>query len=366
MAAAISSIPPLRSPTPIRDWAVVGTSTISRRDLALPGGTKERITEIREEQPKTLQDIIEIANCILRHRAPPPSPDYNKRKQEDGCQTIRSSFNTGVLSNRVRVAESKIELPHLGSTNEPYGAVFKHDTNSPRELRKYTKQDKRTGLGVPSVRRKSNEQIRPILRPRSHRRSSSAPTLSKTVQFDSDLENVRYFYQADRPFAVSEDTSPVTDCDETDIFPPPYDECLKRGALSYEWELVTPNFPRDTTARKAMPVRLERVYLSDDQTAILGSVIVVNLAFEKSVICRFTLDFWKTISETTAQYCDGADLDVMPGYDRFVFSITLVDTVDLEAQPLFFCIRYATNGQECWDNNSGTNFQVDFRKRHLC
>lgn len=37
----------------------------------------------------------------------------------------------------------------------------------------------------------------------------------------------------------------------------------------------------------------------------------------------------------------------------------------MEAKTLYFCIRYYVNGQEYWDNNNGTDFQVDFRKKML-
>jgi hypothetical protein len=30
---------------------------------------------------------------------------------------------------------------------------------------------------------------------------------------------------------------------------------------------------------------------------------------------------------------------------------------------MFFCVKYAVNGVEYWDNNNSANFQVDFRKK---
>lgn len=99
---------------------------------------------------------------------------------------------------------------------------------------------------------------------------------------------------------------------------------------------------------------------------MLGSVAVANLAFQKSVICRFTLDYWKTTSEVAAEYSNEIRPGETPlGCDRFTFSIKLADTANLESKTLFFCIRYTVKGQEFWDNNSSTNFQVDFRKKHL-
>lgn len=367
MAATMSSIPRLQSPTPTRDWNLDGILAISHYDSTFPRNNNGQISKIREKHPRTLQDIIEVTNRILRHRTSPLNHNYDKN-QYHGCQNVRSSFNRGLLKNRVRVDERKweAESPPLRPAANPHADVFGYGDSPPRELRTYTGDQEVTRTHDHNVYRKSNEQIQPALCPCSRYRFLGAPKFSKSVHFDSDLEHIRYFRQTDRPFDVSEDALLVTDCDETDMFPPSYDECLKKRVLSYEWELFTPNFPHDTTSRKTMPIRLERVFLSNAQMAILGSVIVANLAFEKSVVCRFTFDFWKTISDTTAKYDHGTNPGEISGYDRFVFSIMLTDTVDIEAQPLFFCVRYAVNGQEYWDNNSGTNFQVDVRKRYLC
>ncbi|EWZ34034.1 hypothetical protein FOZG_13716 [Fusarium oxysporum Fo47] len=365
MATTISSIPRLQSPTLTQDWGVDGISTLSRRDLTLPGNNNGHIPKICEKYPRTLQDIIDLTNHILRYRTSPLNHNHDQNL-DDGCQNIRSSFSKVLLSSTVRIYERKsVESPPLRQAANPHAGVFRYDDNPPRELRKYTGKYEVLGTYADNVHRKSNEQIRPALRSRRHHRSSGTLPLYKSVRFDSALENIIYFHEMDRPFDVRKDTSPVTDCDETDLFPPPY-KSLKKRTSFYEWELFTPSFPHHTTAHETMPVRLERVSLCNNQMAILGSVIVANLAFEKSVICRFTFDFWKTISETTAKYDYKTNPGEIPGYDRFVFSIMLADTIDFEAQPLFLCIRYDVNGQEYWDNNSGTNFQVDVIKRYLC
>jgi hypothetical protein len=83
------------------------------------------------------------------------------------------------------------------------------------------------------------------------------------------------------------------------------------------------------------------------------------------VTCRFTLDYWKTTSEVTAEYVCEIQPRQDPGHDRFHFTIKLSDLANLESKTLYFCIRYNVNGQEFWDNNGGTNFQVDFRKKML-
>jgi hypothetical protein len=105
------------------------------------------------------------------------------------------------------------------------------------------------------------------------------------------------------------------------------------------------------------------VYLSKDKKSLLGAVAVANLAFHKSVVARFTLDYWKTTSEVAAEYEFGIRDKAADGYDRFVFTIKLSDLAHLENKTLFFCVRYSVAGQEFWDNNNAMNFQVAFIKK---
>lgn len=92
-------------------------------------------------------------------------------------------------------------------------------------------------------------------------------------------------------------------------------------------------------------------------------VAVANLAFQKLVVARFTFDYWKTVSEVGADYsADVRRKQAHDGYDRFTFGIKLSDQTNLEKKTMFICIRYSVNGQEFWDNNNYTNYQVDFIK----
>jgi hypothetical protein len=212
----------------------------------------------------------------------------------------------------------------------------------------------------PMVRKKSGELVRPALR--SKRRPSSmpgTPTFSKNVHFDSQLEHIRHFLQLDKPTAVSANTSPVESyVEETEY---PFD---KKSPSAVEWEIKLPNFPTNQAIRKQQPVRLERVFLSTDRKSLVGVVFVANLAFHKHVVARFTVDYWKTVSEVTAEYNDDIrKKQVQDGFDRFDFSIKLSDITDLESKTLLVCIRYVVNGEEHWDNNENMNYQVQFVKK---
>jgi hypothetical protein len=62
----------------------------------------------------------------------------------------------------------------------------------------------------------------------------------------------------------------------------------------------------------------------------MGSVAVANLAFQKFVACRFTLDYWKTTSEVAAEFSHEIRPKASPeGHDRFQFTIKLSDLANL-------------------------------------
>ena len=217
------------------------------------------------------------------------------------------------------------------------------------------------------VRKKSGEPVRPVLRPSCVKRRPSSmpgtPTYSKAVHFNNDLEQVRTFLQVDRPLAVSAGTSPVESYESELEFP------FGNGSPTsqeppFEWEIQLTNFPRESTDRSALPIKVERVYLSSDNKILLGSIAVRNIAFHKLVVARFTLDYWKTTSEVKADFDnDVRRTHIADGCDRFVFSIKLEDLANLENKTMFFCVRYNVAGQEFWDNNGSINYQVDFAKK---
>ncbi|KAI8401652.1 hypothetical protein FOFC_18521, partial [Fusarium oxysporum] len=73
--------------------------------------------------------------------------------------------------------------------------------------------------------------------------------------------------------------------------------------------------------------------------------------------------YWKTVSETPAKYYRASSSRSVQNYVKFVVGISLFDADGLDSSPLFFYVRYIINGQEYWDDNSGVNFEVDFRRK---
>lgn len=212
----------------------------------------------------------------------------------------------------------------------------------------------------PLLRKKSGELVKPAIRASSRRRHSSmpgTPTFSKAVHFNEEIEQVRHFLQVDRPITVSAGTSPVETYDDEQEFP--FSKDAKSTSVS--WEIRLANFPRQTYERDCSPIRVEKIRLSDDEKSLLGDIAVANWGFQKLVIARFTLDYWKTTSEIVAEYTNGQQRRD-DGCDMFNFSIKLSDQANLETRTLLLCARYNVNGQEWWDSNDGQNFQVDFIK----
>ncbi|PGG97658.1 hypothetical protein GX51_07225 [Blastomyces parvus] len=322
-----------------------------------------------EEQPKgNSPEDLEVAIMSIDLNSPQNTPN-RKRSGTKAASMSKHTPSPLDLSKALATeaqqarAKSKSRLKNDAS-GAPHPNSSEVATHTPEDSdRGEDEMDLNTKPSM--VRKKSGELVRPALRPK--RRPSSAPgtpVFSKAVHFDSQLEHIRHFLQLDKPLAVSAGSSPVEDYDGDTEFP--FDlrangpsQCKPCG-----WEARIANFPDDLAARKTMPVRLERIFLSSDYKNLVGVVSVANISFQKHVVARFTSDYWKTTSEVVAEYNnDVRRKEAADGYDRFNFTISLVDMGNLESKRMFLCIRYNVNGLEFWDNNNLMNYHVDFLKK---
>ena len=96
-------------------------------------------------------------------------------------------------------------------------------------------------------------------------------------------------------------------------------------------------------------VCLESVSVQD--RTLTGIVVVENLAFEKTVTVRYSLDEWRSFSETLGNYIPNSSTG---NTDRFLFVIT----VPRRSKSVEFAIRFSISGQEFWDNNHGRNYRL--------
>lgn len=336
-----------QSPAPVNNSSFIPTGAIvSPPDSEADDDEADEPLEMRRGRQidsKNLDELKEAIKNLPQRRV--PSPD-NSAKRNSPADLATSPRKFG----HHRATSDSSFLKHFNKSN-PDSDV----------------EDEGYRIATPMVRKKSGELVKSSLKTPNRSRPSSVPstpTFPKAVHFDSHLEHVRHFLNTEKPTAVSAGSSPVESFDGDEF---PFDgEEEYQLSPPFEWEIELPNFPKDPNSRKHLPVRLERAYLSADKQNLLGAVAVHNISFQKKVIVRFTLDYWQTVSEVTAEYNSDVRKKEREGnVDRFTFKIKLHDLANLETKTLFFCIRYCVGGQELWDNNNDMNFQVDFKKRYL-
>lgn len=241
-----------------------------------------------------------------------------------------------------------------------------------------------------------------------HLRSRSEPSTPtshapKNVHFpDTDiaLASIRVFSRSARPTAVS------TPDDETET---EGEEQPSTGFPFPKFSSAIPNFEMDTAISSVVPatnhphanVLIESLTFAQASSKgvnpyLSGTLLVRNLAYEKHVAVRFTLDEWQTVSEVRAQHVVSVpslppvfsmsssskttvgDLVALGadkrGWDRFSFLIRLEDYAhSLGSRVLWLAARYRVHstylssmevsgpGGEWWDNNNGGNYRVAFR-----
>ncbi|KAH8991584.1 putative phosphatase regulatory subunit-domain-containing protein [Lactarius akahatsu] len=226
---------------------------------------------------------------------------------------------------------------------------------SPPLLRKKSGEPLKSSLKV--KRTPARGSLTVITDPVGLSSSKSAPATpgNKGVRFHSQLEQVKHFLAEQKPIAVSRDGSP-TDTSGTDSEFPPFiygrdgDDLTERALVMHRVDVPTAPLLADDTR----DVVVESVDLVG--TTIEGIVRVRNIAFEKWVAVRFTLDKWQTTSEVTARYKESLHDGAV---DRFMFSIKLTDVLSrAEEKTLFIAVRYSVAGREIWDNNNNRNYQV--------
>ncbi|KLU90246.1 hypothetical protein MAPG_09210 [Magnaporthiopsis poae ATCC 64411] len=370
LKSMVTSVSLRKSPPPVTDGLGIPNGAILSPPESSASSDDDDLPHVRGRQIDNLKELKDAISQIPQNRESSPSKGEAAVKvvvdSPKAGDVLHTSFSTSTLD---ALAGAARRISHQRSATESDIVIPKADENSISASDADSEEE--LMLRKPQmVRKKSGELVRPALRPPSRRRPSSmpgTPTFSKAVHFDSHLEHVRHFLQVDRPLAVSAGSSPNDNYGSDNEFPfPNSDSRPQPRSPPFEWEIIVTNFPLETPDRKAMPVRLERVWLTSDQKCLVGSVDVANLAFQKHVTCRFTFDYWKTTSEVVAEYSTEIRThNSALSHDRFNFTIKLSEMANLESKTLYFCIRYNVNGQELWDNNGGTNFQVDFRKKML-
>ena len=225
---------------------------------------------------------------------------------------------------------------------------------------------RRHGLPTPMLRKKSGELVKSSLKHdtatnRAAKSAPATPTGPKAVHFDEQLERVKLFLAQQRPTAVSRDGSPVeteTEDDSEAAFPfPPM-----TTSIPAHISLVLPGFPNNILPELGSDrdISLETLEIAADWKSLKGTALLRNIAYEKRLSVRFTLDDWQTVSEVTGEWtCTlvGGTLD------RWSFSIKLQDMLTrIEDRKMFIALKYSVNGCDIWDNNHGRNYRAEFKR----
>jgi hypothetical protein len=87
---------------------------------------------------------------------------------------------------------------------------------------------------------------------------------------------------------------------------------------------------------------------------LYGTVLLENLAYEKSVQIVYSADGWRTVRTADATY--GAPIFGNPLVEVWNFQLD----VDPSAASVQFAVHYQYNGASYWDNNFGQNYTVAF------
>lgn len=109
------------------------------------------------------------------------------------------------------------------------------------------------------------------------------------------------------------------------------------------------------TRRQSLFCSLETLSLvaqGADWARLEGVVLVRNLAYEKRVTARYSLNGWKTFSDVDGQFVSA---NATASLDRFVFCTTVKCPAQRDLVRMDLAVRYQVTGGEHWDNNDGQN-----------
>ncbi|XP_066570165.1 protein phosphatase 1 regulatory subunit 3E [Amia ocellicauda] len=210
----------------------------------------------------------------------------------------------------------------------------------------------------PTLRRRAKSLPAPSERAKLEVGRDRSPASQKKVRFaDSlglELTSVKHFCNADMP----EVPQHVLDkfkkgrtpnhFNNFDMFPR-----VPTQSVFMETQFISPGHTAGFLERvRQAKVSLEVV--ETDEFSLSGVVRVLNVAFEKRVFLRYSLNNWLTFSDVPASYVPNSSDGLT---DKFSFK--LIPPSFLESGgTLQFAVKYCVGCQEYWDNNNGINYKV--------
>lgn len=209
----------------------------------------------------------------------------------------------------------------------------------------------------PNLRRRCKSLPTPTERAKLEISRSRSPSSQKKVRFaDSlglELISVKHFDDADEPEVPERILAKLplhlNHLDTKFPRPPAHSAFME---LQFTNPGTLPGF-----VQKVREVKVLLETVEADEFSLSGVVRVLNLAFEKSVSLRYSLNNWITCMDSRAAYVpESSSGDT----DKFCFKIVMPTYLD-SGGTFQFAIRYVVGGREFWDNNNGNNYKV---RRH--
>ncbi|XP_078092459.1 uncharacterized protein LOC144508431 [Mustelus asterias] len=125
---------------------------------------------------------------------------------------------------------------------------------------------------------------------------------------------------------------------------------------SFKREFTNPkegvNFDERVIRQK---VCLEAV--TDTELVLSGTILVLNLAYHKEVIVRYTCSDWDVFTDVPALF----ESSIEGKTDRFTFTLNLSVHVLKPGSCVQFAIKYTVNGIDFWDNNDSNNYRMTYQ-----
>lgn len=358
------------------------------------------------------------------------SIEHKKAKGHPYRPSLTGGGNHNYLSMKIihKPSRSKDMLDkasdptHANSILNSHISYNDYSTESEGETANVSPKYKDSELHNRLVRKKSGEFLKLSMKESNsyfdQKRTRSLPTTPtyKQVHFGGD-NDIRYFKKKDKPTAISASNSPTLrgidgdfksfllgsdndndDNGDDDDYNEDYDDSGENQAYftldlnsegstnfpgthrekSISWNLQLSNFTPLSYDNHIKVLKsavfLERIFISVDKKFLLGHIAVKNLAFEKSITVRYSLDNWCTIVEMPTIYVpDIPKILKANNYDRFIFRIPLDSLFNsfkmptssnrngakIQEQRYSLCIKYNTGSLEFWDNNNLKNY--DFK-----
>ncbi|KAM3877991.1 protein phosphatase 1, regulatory subunit 3Db [Diretmus argenteus] len=210
----------------------------------------------------------------------------------------------------------------------------------------------------------SDPPVKPITRRRAQSLPSSAERKRELrrvqVRFvDSlglDLEEVKFFKVDENPLIPPHVISRLLMSSEQAF----------GKSLELSLPYFKPCFPDNLQAQPGFLKRLcnQRVCLEQvlcSELGIIGTIQVLNLAFEKEVTVHYSFTNWRIYTDTMASWASSGyrgDMPDMPETDTFRFHLPVPPFILQPGAILEFAICYRVKGCNYWDNNDGHNYKL--------